>query len=57
MDLLFPRTDAGVALQAALVALAAGGGLWWGRRRPNLRLFVIGAAVTLVGLMAVRALH
>lgn len=57
MDLLLPRTDTGVAVQAALVAMSAGGGLWWTRHHPELRILVMGTAITLLALIGVRAIH
>lgn len=44
MELLLPRTDAGVALQGALAAVAFAGALLAVRRSPELRRFVVGLA-------------
>ena len=57
IDLLLPRTDAGVLFQ--LVAASAVFVLvvwrWW--RNRDVRIFVIGLWVLTMGLMGVRALH
>ena len=56
-DVLFPTTDAGVAIQLAILAV---GGLivliavW---RRPNLRLLVTGLWILSLALFSIRALH
>ncbi|MFQ5517597.1 MAG: hypothetical protein ACE5E8_08475 [Acidimicrobiia bacterium] len=56
-ELLFPRTDAGVMVQILVVAMITAGGLVWTRYRPEVRVFVVGVAVTLAGLLGVRAIH
>ncbi len=56
-DLLLPSTDAGVAVQFAVVAIAAGAVLLGLRRHPEWRVLVIGAALTVFGAMAIRAIH
>lgn len=56
-ELLWPTTDAGVLAQVVIVVLLVGVGLWrtWGV--PELRLFVLGLGVFVLGLMALRASH
>ncbi len=56
-DLLLPRTDAAVAVQFAVVAVAAGLALVGLRRHPEWRVLVLGLALTAFGAMAIRALH
>ncbi len=56
-ELLFPRTDAGVMVQILVVAMITAGGLVWTRHHPEVRVFVVGVAVTLTGLLGVRAIH
>lgn len=56
-ELLQPRTDAGVAMQA-VVALALVMGLAWRvRRSPDLLRLVLGGGVFLGGLFVLRAMH
>ena len=57
-DLLLPRTDAGVALQAA-IAVVAMGVIWWSvrRSRREIRIFVAGLTVLVVAAFGLRALH
>lgn len=57
IDLLLPRTDAGVAVQLALVAVGGAAALAATWRRVELRIFVVGLLVFLLGLAGVRALH
>lgn len=57
VDLLLPRTDAGVAVQVGLVIVAGSLGLYLSRHRPDARLLVVGATLALLALMGVRALH
>jgi hypothetical protein len=57
MDLLLPRTDELVAVQA-LVALGAWTAAYrWSRRDRDARLLVIGAGLLTVALFGARALH
>lgn len=57
MDLLLPRTDAGVLAQV-IVATAVFAGLTWRfRRNKDVRIFVIGLWVLTYGAMGVRAIH
>jgi hypothetical protein len=57
VDLLVPATDGGVAVQFGLVIVAGLIGLLLSRRRPDVRLLVIGLTILLLALMAVRAVH
>lgn len=56
-DLLFPASDAGVLAQAMLIAVVGLGGLAATRRRPELRIVVIGLWLVAYGGIGVRALH
>jgi len=56
-DLLLPATDGGVAAQAVVIAVAGLVGLVLTRRRPELRLVVIGLWLVAYGGIGVRALH
>lgn len=57
VELLLPRTDAGVAAQLALVLVVSALLLWRVRRQPDLRFFVLSCSVFVLGLFMVRALH
>lgn len=57
VDLLLPRTDAGVAIQGAIVIVAGGLGLYLTRDRPDGRLLVVGVLLVSLAFMGVRALH
>lgn len=56
VELLLPRTDAGVLAQAVVVLLVLLG-LWWPARRAQLLPLWLGGAVFLAGLFALRASH
>lgn len=56
-DVLLPRTDAGVLAQVAAVTLIVAAATWLTRRRPELRLVVVGFGLVAYGVMGVRALH
>lgn len=56
-ELILPRTDAGVAVQAAALAVLLAVGWWGTRRRPEARLVLIGAGLVLIGLTGLRAAH
>jgi uncharacterized BrkB/YihY/UPF0761 family membrane protein len=56
-DLLLPRTDTVVIVQAVIVALVFAGLLVWVRRRHEWRLVVIGAAMLTAGFLLLRAAH
>lgn len=57
MDLLLPRTDAGVALQLAVFVGLALAGIVLVRRRRDWLLLVTGLIVCGLGLFGVRAIH
>ncbi|MEX1009413.1 MAG: hypothetical protein WD271_16460 [Acidimicrobiia bacterium] len=56
-EILLPRTDTGVFLQAAVVFPALLGALVLVRRDRDLRIFVLGILVFTLALFGVRALH
>ncbi len=56
-EILLPRTDAGVAVQLAVIVPALGAAVWFVRRDRELRLFAIGVLVFVAALMALRTLH
>jgi hypothetical protein len=56
-DLLLPTTDAGVAMQAVVVAVLFAALLVRVRHDRDLRLLVLGAAVFVAGLFMLRAAH
>jgi hypothetical protein len=56
-DLLLPTTDAGVAMQAVVVAVLFGALLVRTRHDPDLRLLVAGGTVFVAGLFMLRAAH
>lgn len=56
-DLLLPRTDGGVLVQALVVVPFLVGGLVAVRRQAELRVFVLGVLLVAVGFMGLRALH
>lgn len=56
-ELLLPRTDAGVAVQAVVAVATLGVALWRSWRRPDLRLVVIGTAMVTFALMGLRSAH
>lgn len=55
--LLFPGTDAGVAIQAVVVGVVLALALWRSWRNPDVRLLVIGISVVVFALMGLRAAH
>ncbi len=57
MDLLLPRTDELVAVQAAVALVVWVAAYRWSRRDRDLRLFVVGAGLLTVALFGARALH
>jgi hypothetical protein len=57
MDVLLPRTDAGVAVQAAVALVILTGAFFAVRRNRELRQFVTGLAVMTLALFGLRALH
>lgn len=56
-DLLLPRTDAGVAVQVAVLVLLVTVGIAKTWHAPDLRRLVVGAGMFVLGLMALRAVH
>lgn len=56
-EVLQPRTDAGVLAQVVSVAGLYGFGLYRTWRHRDLRWFLTGAFVFVLGLMALRAAH
>lgn len=57
VELLLPRTDAGVAVQLAVVLAVSALLLWRVWRHPDLRFFVFSCSVFVLGLFMLRALH
>lgn len=57
LDFVLPSTDAGVFAQASITAAVLGAALWFVRKRPEPRIFVLGLAVLAFSLMALRAVH
>ena len=57
IDILLPRTDAGVFVQLAIATVLFAGLTWrlWANR--DARVFVAGLWIVTIGLMGVRALH
>lgn len=56
-DLLLPRTDAGVLVQAVIATLVYVGGFVVVRRHRELRTFVLGLATVTAAGFGLRALH
>lgn len=56
-DLLYPATDAGVAAQVVGVVVVAAVMATLVRRERSLVMFTLGAAMVVLGLFGVRALH
>jgi len=57
LDLLLPKTDAGVAVQLAIFLIFAVGAAFLARRRPEWLLLLGGLTVFGLSLFGVRALH
>jgi len=57
LEVLLPRTDAGVAVQVAVLLVVAAALLWLVRRNREIQWFVAGTAVLVAGLMGLRTLH
>jgi len=57
VDLLLPRTDAGVLVQLVVVAIAWIAGYRRVRNDPDARLLMVGVGVVLLAFFGVRALH
>jgi hypothetical protein len=56
-ELIFPRTDRLVAIQAVAVLVVTAVALLATRRRPDARLLVMGGALVVVAFMGLRTLH
>lgn len=56
-DLLLPRTDAAVLVQALVAAVVFATAMLLARRNRELVLLVIGVATVTCGLFGLRALH
>lgn len=56
-ELLLPRTDGGVAVQAVALIVLFAVALVGVRDRPDARLVVIGLGVVTLGLVGLRAAH
>jgi hypothetical protein len=57
MDLLLPRTDEAVAIQAVVAVVAWAAAYRWARRDGDARLLVVGAGILTVAFFGARALH
>lgn len=57
VEVMLPRTDAGVAVQLGALGILGGLVLWITRRRPDVRFAVVPALVVVLLLFGVRALH
>jgi len=57
IDLLLPKTDAGVAIQVILWAALLVGALFVTRKDKDLRLLAVGLGALTLGLLAARAIH
>jgi hypothetical protein len=57
MDLLLPRTDELVAVQAVVALVAWAAAYRWSRRDRDARLLVVGAGILTVAFFGARALH
>jgi hypothetical protein len=56
-EVLLPRTDAGVAAQFGVVVVATVVLSWIARRERSVVTLILGVAMVLLGLMALRAMH
>ena len=57
LDILLPETDGGAASQFLVLILITVLALVMTRRNRDLRILILGIAVLLAGLLAVRAIH
>lgn len=57
LDIVLPRTDAGVLVQLLVVLAIFAISLWGFWSNPELRLVVLGLGLLVFGLLGVRALH
>lgn len=56
-DVLLPASDRTAAVQVVVVIVLAAGATWLVRRERALVLLTVGAALFVLGLMAMRTLH
>ena len=57
LDILLPRTDAGVVLQLLAIVVVLVISLWRFWSITELRLVVLGLGLVILGLLGIRALH
>jgi len=57
IELLLPRTDAGVITQVVVLLLVFSVALWRTWRHPDVRLVVVGIGLILGALVGLRAAH
>ena len=57
LDFVLPSTDAAAITQAVVFGLIVAAALWFVRRRPEPRIFVIGIGLLGFSLIALRAVH
>ncbi|MFP3883211.1 MAG: hypothetical protein ACLFRT_15285 [Actinomycetota bacterium] len=57
IDLVLPATDAGVAVQAAIVLVLGTGAVFATRRRREWMLVAVGLTLVTLGFFGLRALH
>jgi hypothetical protein len=57
VDLLLPRTDELVAIQAVVALAVWSAAFRWSRRDREVRLLVVGAGLLTLAFFGVRALH
>ncbi len=57
LDILLPRTDAGVVFQAVAATVVFATLTWRFRANKDARIFVIGLWVATYGVMGMRAIH
>lgn len=57
IDVLLPRTDAGVAAQIIAVTVLFAAVTWWVRGNRDIRLFAIGLWLMTYAAIGVRTLH
>jgi hypothetical protein len=57
LDLVLPRTDAGVHFQTVVAVVVFSAALWWTRRNRDLLTFVAGLATITFAWFALRTVH
>lgn len=57
VEVLLPRTDAGVVAQLVVVLAVSALLVWRVRRHPDLRFFVLSLSFFVLGLFVLRAMH